>query len=145
MANQLNNWPVYLTIVNPVVMGNPNDNNHQLLREHAVPAIYNVLNLYAMSQTAILTAVFSMERSTGHEIWWSPVMLSGFISAAMIAAVLHGFFEEYSVMRGGSHLRNFLINHWMWVLQKATILMMLLAIALCLLFSFTRLLFSRPS
>jgi hypothetical protein len=143
---------VYVNTINGVtgVIGNANDNNNQLLRENAVaggnmqipqlPAnhiqlinlailtamtqlvIYNLWTLYAMSQAAILTAVFSMER---RKSWWSQVMLSGLISAAMIAAFLHVFFEELSVMRRGSHFRNFLINNWKWVVQRATMFMLL--------------------
>lgn len=102
------------------------ENGHasQLDGDHANRSygIYKLLNIYAVSQAGILAAVSSVRG-------WSRLVLSGLVSTAIIVVLLIKFCQQFRQLREEEYRT--------WVAQKAAIVVMLMAMSLCLLLSFT--------
>lgn len=87
--------------------------------------IYKLLNIYAVSQAGILATVSSARRRRE----WSLLLLSGLVSTAVIVVIVLKFSQQFRQLRQEEYRA--------WIVQKAAIVVMLVAVSLCILLSFT--------
>lgn len=101
--------------------------NSQLDGNHANRSygIYKLLNIYAVSQAGILATVSSARR----RIEWSLFLLSGFVSVAIIGVIVFKLFQQFRQLRKEEYRS--------WIAQKAATVVLLMAVSLCILLSFT--------
>ena len=118
-----------------------NRNGSQLDRN--LLAIENLLFFYIGGHGAILCAVFSLDGSVGWQILWSTVIVSLFLSAAVIVSLIVIFYKQYfSLIRDGRELRHSLMDNWKWLASRGAFVVMLITISICLLICSTNLLYS---
>jgi len=109
--------------------------------------INNLMNAYLTSHAAILTSVFSLQGPIGAEIWRSVVLLSGAVSVLIILLLLHIYFQQFNDLtsggRGEPGLLNSLVQNSRWIAERSAFVLMLMALSICLLYTYSRLLLSR--
>lgn len=109
------------------VIEDENGHNSQPDGDHSNRSygIYKLLNIYAVSQAGILATVSSARRRRE----WSLLLLSGLVSIAIIVVIVLKFSQQFRQLRKEEYNA--------WIAQKAAIVVMLVAVSLCILLSFT--------
>jgi hypothetical protein len=146
-----NNRTVSLRIADQIIIEIPGAQQINVIREEPgndMPGrINNLINAYMICHAAILTSVFSLQGPIGAEIWGSVVLLSGAVSVLIILLLLHIYFQQFNHLtsggRGEPGLLNSLVQNSRWIIEKSAFVLMLMALSICLLYTYSRLLLSR--